>query len=331
MSATSTTIRIATRASPLALWQAHHVRDRLMAADPALRVELLEMTTRGDQILDRTLSKVGGKGLFVKELETALLDGSADLAVHSLKDVPMVLAPAFALARGTGARGPARLPGQRALSEPRIHARRRPRRHRQPAPRNDAAGAPSAPAHRTGAWQCGHAPGQARSRRLRRLADGRGRFPAPGTGATHHADAADRSLPAGARAGGAGHKNRAGDTAIAARLAALEHAPTRAIVTAERAVSRGLGGSCEFPWPPLPSSTRVGNCICAPGPATPAWGRCSRPRIAGLRIRPRRSGCALSTCSRRAVSSACWRPGLGRVGAPGCRRDTGHAARARRD
>lgn len=89
---------IATRASRLALWQAHHVRDRLAALYPGCRIELLEMTTRGDQILDRTLSKIGGKGLFIKELETALLDGRADLAVHSLKDVPVDMGPPFALA-----------------------------------------------------------------------------------------------------------------------------------------------------------------------------------------------------------------------------------------
>jgi hydroxymethylbilane synthase len=88
---------IATRASRLALWQAEHVRDRLRALYPACDVSLLELTTRGDQILDRSLSKVGGKGLFVKELETALLDGRADLAVHSLKDVPVDLGPPFSL------------------------------------------------------------------------------------------------------------------------------------------------------------------------------------------------------------------------------------------
>src|SRR5690606_29325898 len=88
---------IATRASRLALWQARHVRDRLSSLYPACRVELLELTTRGDQILDRTLSKVGGKGLFIKELETALLDGRADMAVHSLKDVPVDLQAPFAL------------------------------------------------------------------------------------------------------------------------------------------------------------------------------------------------------------------------------------------
>ncbi|MER1940810.1 hydroxymethylbilane synthase [Castellaniella sp. FW104-16D08] len=89
---------IATRASRLALWQARYVQARLLALYPQCQVELLEMTTRGDQILDRTLSKVGGKGLFIKELETALLDGRADLAVHSLKDVPVDMQQPFALA-----------------------------------------------------------------------------------------------------------------------------------------------------------------------------------------------------------------------------------------
>ena len=88
---------IATRESRLALWQAEHVRE-LLARRLLLHVELLGMTTRGDQILDRTLSKVGGKGLFVKELEAALEDGRAHLAVHSLKDVPMELPQGFALA-----------------------------------------------------------------------------------------------------------------------------------------------------------------------------------------------------------------------------------------
>ena len=98
MSSSPEKLVIATRASRLALWQARHVQDLLRRLYPACRVELLEMTTRGDQILDRTLSKVGGKGLFVKELETALLDGRADLAVHSLKDVPVDLQDPFALA-----------------------------------------------------------------------------------------------------------------------------------------------------------------------------------------------------------------------------------------
>ncbi len=82
-------LRIATRESPLALWQAEYVKSRLEAAHPGIRVELLPMTTRGDQILDSPLSRIGGKGLFIKELEVALLEGRADLAVHSMKDVPM--------------------------------------------------------------------------------------------------------------------------------------------------------------------------------------------------------------------------------------------------
>lgn len=89
---------IASRESRLAMWQAEHVRDRLAALYPDWQIEILGMTTRGDQILDRALSKVGGKGLFVKELEVAMAEGRADLAVHSLKDVPMDLPEGFTLA-----------------------------------------------------------------------------------------------------------------------------------------------------------------------------------------------------------------------------------------
>ena len=83
------TIRIATRKSPLALWQAHFVQSRLQQLYPQLRVELPPMSTKGDKILDSPLAKVGGKGLFVKELEQAILAGDADIAVHSMKDVPV--------------------------------------------------------------------------------------------------------------------------------------------------------------------------------------------------------------------------------------------------
>jgi hydroxymethylbilane synthase len=89
---------IASRESRLAMWQAENVRDRLRALYPQCSIEILGMTTRGDQILDRALSKVGGKGLFVKELEVAMAEGRADLAVHSLKDVPMELPEGFELA-----------------------------------------------------------------------------------------------------------------------------------------------------------------------------------------------------------------------------------------
>ena len=89
---------IASRESVLAMWQAKHIQSRLQQLYPHIDVSILGMTTQGDQILDKTLSKIGGKGLFVKELEQALLEGRAHLAVHSIKDVPMVLPEGFALA-----------------------------------------------------------------------------------------------------------------------------------------------------------------------------------------------------------------------------------------
>ena len=92
------TLRIATRGSKLALWQAHHVRDRLVAAEPSLTVELVVLKTQGDRVLDRPLAEVGGKGLFVKEIEEALLDGRVDVAVHSLKDLPADLPAGLCLA-----------------------------------------------------------------------------------------------------------------------------------------------------------------------------------------------------------------------------------------
>ena len=92
------TLIIASRESRLAMWQAEHVRAELSLLYPQCRIEIPGMTTRGDQILDRALSKIGGKGLFVKELEVAMAEGRADLAVHSLKDVPMDLPEGFELA-----------------------------------------------------------------------------------------------------------------------------------------------------------------------------------------------------------------------------------------
>jgi hydroxymethylbilane synthase len=90
-------LRIATRKSPLALWQSEHVAALLRAANPDLDVVLVPMSTRGDEVLDRSLAAIGGKGLFLKELELAMLRGDADCAVHSLKDVPMELEPGFTL------------------------------------------------------------------------------------------------------------------------------------------------------------------------------------------------------------------------------------------
>ena len=91
------TLRIATRKSALALWQANHVQDLLKEAHPGIEIELVKIVTQGDRILDRPLSEIGGKGLFLKELERAMLDGEADLAVHSMKDVPAEMAEGLVL------------------------------------------------------------------------------------------------------------------------------------------------------------------------------------------------------------------------------------------
>ncbi len=240
-------IRIATRASPLALWQAHHVRDRLLAAEPLRPVELLQMSTRGDEILDRSLSKVGGKGLFVKELELALLDGRADLAVHSLKDVPMVLAPEFSLA----------VVMERA--DPRDCLVSSRYRSLEEMPAGARVGTSSLRREMTLRARFPHLViGSVRGNVGTRLSKlDRGEFDAlvMAVAGLQRLGMADRIaqilppetfLPAPGQ-GALGIETRAGDGAILAHLAHLEHAPTRAIVTAERAVSRGLGGSCEFP------------------------------------------------------------------------------------
>lgn len=98
MSAAPALLRIATRQSRLALWQAQHVAAKLREAHPQLAVELVPMTTQGDRILDRSLAQVGGKGLFIKELEIAIAEGRADIAVHSMKDVPSDMPPGMTLA-----------------------------------------------------------------------------------------------------------------------------------------------------------------------------------------------------------------------------------------
>ena len=94
---TSRRIRIATRKSALAMWQAEFVQRALLAAHPELEVELVPMVTKGDKILDTPLAKVGGKGLFIKELEVAMQNGEADIAVHSIKDVPVEFPEGFGL------------------------------------------------------------------------------------------------------------------------------------------------------------------------------------------------------------------------------------------
>ncbi len=240
------TLTIATRESRLALWQAEHVRD-LLAARWGIEVRLLGMTTRGDQILDRALSKVGGKGLFVKELETALEERRADLAVHSLKDVPMDLPPGFALAAVLEREDP-----RDALVSPRYASL-------AALPQGACVGTSSL----RRVAQLAAARPDLRieplrgnlDTRLRKLDEGqydaivlaaaglvrlglaariRTRF-APG-----------QMLPAAGQ-GALGIEVRADDAELREALAALTDRPTWLAVHAERAVSRGLGGSCSMP------------------------------------------------------------------------------------
>ncbi len=239
-------IIIATRESRLALWQAEHVRE-LMAQRFGATVELLGMTTRGDQILDRTLSKVGGKGLFVKELEEALTDGRAQLAVHSLKDVPMDLPPGFELAAVLPREDPrdafvsnrfanlAELPqgatvGTSSLRRVVQLRALRPDLKVEPLRGN-------------------------LDTRLRKLDEGQ--FDAIvlaaaglkrlGLGARIRAvfDAA-QMLPCAGQ-GALGLEVRADARELLAQLDTLTDAPTALAVHAERAVSRALGGSCSMP------------------------------------------------------------------------------------
>ena len=247
MSLSSAKLRIATRASPLALWQADHVRKLLLQAAPSLQIELLELTTRGDQILDRTLSKVGGKGLFVKELEVALLEGRADLAVHSLKDVPMELAPEFDLAAILERADPrdclvssrfARLEQMPEGARVGTSSLRREMALRARFPQLQIVAVRGNVGTRLAKLDRGDfdalvmaVAGLQRlglAERIAQILAPEVFLPAPGQGAL-------------------AIEIRAGDGAVQERVHALEHAPTRAAVAAERAVSRGLGGSCEFP------------------------------------------------------------------------------------
>ena len=240
------TLTIATRESRLAMWQAEHVRD-LLAARFGIEVGLLGMTTRGDQILDRTLSKVGGKGLFVKELETALEQGRADLAVHSLKDMPMDLPAGFALAAVLEREDPrdalvspryaslADLPegacvGTSSLRRLSQLATQRPDLRIEPLRGNldtrlrklDAGEYDAIVLAAAGLVRLGLA-GRIRTRFEPSLM-----LPAAGQGAL-------------------GIEVRSDDAALRETLAGLIDRPTWLAVHAERAVSRGLGGSCSMP------------------------------------------------------------------------------------
>ena len=237
---------IATRESRLALWQAEHVRT-LLHKQCKLQATLLGMTTRGDQILDRTLSKVGGKGLFVKELEAALEEGRANLAVHSLKDVPMDLPPGFVMAAVLEREDPSD-----AFVSPR-HATW------QALPHGARVGTSSLRrvvqlAHLRPDLQIEPLRGNLDTR-LRKLDEGQYDaivLAAAGLIRLGLADrirarfASDEMLPAAGQ-GALAIEVREADAGLRSALAPLIHPPTWLAAHAERAVSRTLGGSCSVP------------------------------------------------------------------------------------
>ncbi|WP_416049440.1 hydroxymethylbilane synthase [Cupriavidus basilensis] len=238
---------IASRESRLAMWQAEHVRAALQQYYPACDVSILGMTTRGDQILDRTLSKVGGKGLFVKELEIAMAEGRADLAVHSLKDVPMELPEGFALTAIMEREDP-----RDALVSSRFASL-------DDMPAGTVVGTSSLrreAALRTRYPQLVIQPLRGNlDTRLAKLDRGDYGAIILAAAGLKRLGLADRiravldpvsSLPAAGQ-GALGIEIPSGRPELAAWLAPLNHAPSALAVTAERAVSRMLGGSCQVP------------------------------------------------------------------------------------
>ncbi|MES2321699.1 MAG: hydroxymethylbilane synthase [Pseudomonadota bacterium] len=241
---------IASRESRLAMWQAEHVRAQLSLLYPQCSIEILGMTTRGDQILDRALSKVGGKGLFVKELEVAMAEGRADLAVHSLKDVPMDLPDGFELAAvmeredprdafvsndyaGLAELPPGAIVGTSSLRRQSMIAARFPQLVIQPLRGNLDT--------RLGKLDRGEyaaiilaAAGLKRlglPERIRSLLDPADSLPAAGQGAMAIEIVSGRSDGVDLRA----------------ILAPLNHLATAQAVAAERKVSKVFGGSCQIP------------------------------------------------------------------------------------
>lgn len=240
-------IIIASRESRLAMWQAVHVQGRLAALNPDSQVDILGMTTRGDQILDRPLAEIGGKGLFIKELEVAMQEGRAHLAVHSMKDVPMVMPDGFVLVAisarenpcdafisnrysGLDELPPGAVVGTSSLRREAVLRARYPqlvikalrgnldtRLKKLDAGEYDAIILAAAGLIRLGLKD-----------RIKAMLTPEQSLPAPGQGAL-------------------GIEVLAGDATMAAVVAPLNDAMTAHCVKAERALSRALGGSCQVP------------------------------------------------------------------------------------
>jgi hydroxymethylbilane synthase len=240
-------ITIATRESALAMWQAHHIRQQLRTLYPQIEVKILGMTTTGDQILDKTLSKIGGKGLFVKELEQAMQEGRADIAVHSLKDVPMVMPEGFVLAAI----------GER--EDPRDAFVSNRFKKLEELPPGSVVGTSSLRRQcqiqaRFSTLKIESLRGNVQTR-LRKLDEGQYAAIILAAAGLKRLGLGERitsllpteqSLPAVGQ-GAIGIECRAGRDDLIALLAPLNHPGTAACVTAERGMSRALAGSCQVP------------------------------------------------------------------------------------
>lgn len=241
------TIRIATRKSPLALWQAHFVQSRLQQLYPQLRVELLPMSTKGDKILDSPLAKVGGKGLFVKELEQAILAGDADIAVHSMKDVPVEFPDglglsiicerddprdAFVSARFTSM---AELPAGSRVGTSSLRRQCQLRASRPDLQILDLRGNVNSRLAKLDGGEYDAILLAAAGLKRLGLQERITTLLPP-----------EQSLPANGQ-GAVGIECRLDDDELLTLLAPLEHAPTRQRVLAERAMNRALQGGCQVP------------------------------------------------------------------------------------
>ena len=241
------TIRIATRKSPLALWQAHFVQSRLQQLYPHLQVELLPMSTKGDKILDSPLAKVGGKGLFVKELEQAILAGDADIAVHSMKDVPVEFPEGLGLTIicerddprdafvSTGFASIAELPAGSRVGTSSLRRQCQLRAQRPDLQVIDLRGNVNSRLAKLDAGEYDAILLAAAG--LKRL------------GLHERISAllpAELSLPANGQ-GAVGIECRLDDNELLSLLAPLEHPQTRQRVLAERAMNRALQGGCQVP------------------------------------------------------------------------------------
>ena len=288
-------LRIATRKSPLALWQSEHVAAALRARHPGLDVSLVPLSTRGDEVLDRSLAAIGGKGLFLKELEIAMQAGDADCAVHSLKDVPMALEPGFALpailARADHADGFVSnafdgidaLPTGARVGTSSLRRQAQLRARRPDLELRDLRGNVNTRLAKLDAGEydaivlaCAGLQRLGLATRIRARLDAPDWLPAPAQGAI-------------------AIECRDDAPQLHTLLAALDDAPTRRCVEAERAMNRALHGSCHVPvaayaWldgdrlrlEGLVGSAQDGRAVRAGGESSPAEGDALGGRVAAL-------------------------------------------------